>query len=263
MLNKIVNKLFRAVPTEMEALLTEAHQFPRYKKHSFQFNGMKLTVTDFLSVAYQLKEYFYDERMLFPATGDPVIYDCGANVGVSVLFFKKIFPSAKITAFEPDPEVFKCLNENMQQNKVNDVTLIPKAVWVNDEGIEFGSEGADGGSVFHTGNKIKVNTVRLKDFLAKETAIDCLKVDIEGAEVNVLKDCGDELKKVKYLFVEYHSWKNESQQLDELLSLFTRNGFRYYIHSIGEANRQPFLQKSTESSMDIQLDIHAINIGAK
>jgi FkbM family methyltransferase len=264
MLVRIAKKLLSTSPTEMERLLMTAHKFPRHKKHDFQFKGMKFTVTDFLSVAYQLKEYFEDERMNFSSgSSSPVIYDCGANVGVSLIYFKKKFPSAKITAFEPDPEVYKCLQQNMKQNNIDEITLLEKAAWINNDGIEFGREGADGGSVFHDGEKIKVQTTRLKELLEKENYVDCLKMDIEGAETEVLEDCGNTLSRIKYLFVEYHSWSNQPQQLDRLLHLLSSNGFRYYIHSIGKMINQPFLNNGITDPMDIQLDIHAINTNLK
>ena len=147
----------------------------------------------------------------------------------------------------------------MIQNGLTDVNLIDKAVWINNNGIEFGSEGADGGSVFFERNKIIVPTVRLKEFFEKETRIDCLKIDIEGAEVEVIEDCKNELNKVKYLYVEYHSWKQQLQQLDKLLQNLSDNGFRYSIHPIGENMLQPFIQNNPKNAMDIQLDIHAIN----
>ena len=50
--------------------------------------------------------------------------------------------------------------------------------------------------------KTTVTCVRLKDLLDDD--IDFLKIDIEGAEYAVLKDCSDDLTNVKNLFVEYH-----------------------------------------------------------
>src|SRR5205085_1434743 len=199
-----------------------------------------------------------DESMLFNAGEEPVIYDCGSNVGVSVIYFKKKFPKAKIIAFEPDPKVYDCLSQNLKINNIQDVKAVNKAVWIHNGELEFGSEGADGGSVFQKENKIKVSAVRLKELLEKENRIDCLKMDIEGAETEVLTDCKNVLSKIKYLFVEYHSWKNQEQQLDSLLNILSENGFRYYINSIGEKSSQPFI-KSTGNPMDVQLDIHAVN----
>jgi predicted O-methyltransferase YrrM len=47
----------------------------------------------------------------------PLILDCGANVGVSVLYFKRLYPDAEIIAFEPDEDVFAILKQNYEESK--------------------------------------------------------------------------------------------------------------------------------------------------
>ena len=76
-------------------------------------------------------------------------------------------------------------------------------------------------------NKKIVKCVRLKDLLNEE--IDFLKIDIEGAEFAVLKDCSDNLKNIKNLFVEYHGKYDEMFKLNEILEILLQNNFKYYI----------------------------------
>lgn len=257
-MKRLIRKLFGKKPSKFDQLIVDALEFPRYTPHRFSFNGLELEVTDFVSVAYQLKEYYGDARMDFKSGNkEPIILDCGANVGVSILRYKQMYPSAKIIAFEPDAKIFECLKKNINSNGFSDVELVQKAVWINNDGVNFGSEGADGGSVYYSKNKNVVPSIRLKDMLSSMKKVDLLKIDIEGAETDVLIDCGEELKKVKYLFVEYHSMTNQSQRLDELLKVLHDNSFRYYIHSIGAIHKKPFVEIEP-GEMDIQLDIHAI-----
>lgn len=259
-LRSIVRKILSRPKTDVDKLIAKAAITERFQKQEFDFRGMHLQVTDLASVAWQLKEFFEDGRMNFKSSSaKPVIYDCGANVGVSILFYKSLYPNAIIKAFEPDPKVFACLKSNMENNQVKDVELVNKAVWNSNDGVSFGQEGADGGSVFFEGNKVTLPSVRLKELLQREEKIDLLKIDIEGAEMEVLNDCQSELKKVQYLFVEYHSWLNQKQELDKLLNILTENGFRYYIHSIGDVLKQPFVEQKFPNGLDVQLDIHAIN----
>lgn len=260
-MKRLLNKIRRAGGgSEYDSLIRKAMQYPRHTKHSFAFKDLKLVVSDFISVAWQLKEIFEEESMKFTSQKkDPVIVDCGSNVGLSVIYFKKLFPLSKVIAFEPDPVLIDCLKENLKKNNISGVELIEKAVWINDAGVSFGSDGADGGSVFLDKNKIAVPSVRLNQILEKENDVDFLKMDIEGAEIEVFLDCEKTIAKVKNIFVEYHSWINQPQRLDQLLHLFASNGFRYYITSIGrEIN--PFINKLSENSMDIQLNIRAIKI---
>jgi FkbM family methyltransferase len=245
--------------SEAEQLVNDASKFERYKPTEFSYRNFKFQVTDFLSVANQIKEYFEEERIKVNLPDNPLIIDCGSNVGISVAYFKSKFPGAEIIAFEADPKVFSLLQLNIANNNLEGVELHNKAVWINDAGVEFGSEGADGGSIYFAGKKTKVESIRLKDILIRNQRVDLLKIDIEGSEVDVINDCGDTLKSVNYLFVEYHSLLHTRQELGSLLNTLLNNGFRYYIHSIGHQSKQPFLQIDPYNGMDVQLDIYAIN----
>ncbi len=224
-----------------------------------KFLSYSFDVPDLASFIWQFKDLFVDESYKFKAgTDKPVIYDCGANIGMSCLYFKKLYPRAKIKAFEADPKIAKILEKNLKRNNVLDgIKVINNAVWVDDNGIEFSSDGADGGSIYRNGTKTKINSIRLKDFLEKEGKIDMLKIDIEGAEYEVLKDCSDSLDNVSNLFVEYHSWNNNRQKLSEILSIFERNDFRYYIESLTKT-KHPFVNKGENANMDLQLNIFGV-----
>ena len=221
-----------------------------------KFLSYSFTVPDLPSFVWQFKELFVDELYKFQTDSEElIIYDCGANIGMSCLYFKKLYPKAKIKAFEADPKIAKVLKNNLEKNSVLDgIEIINSAVWIDEDGIEFSSEGADGGSIYGNDNTIKVSSIRLKDFLEKEEKIDMLKIDIEGAEYEVLKDCKDNLSNVENLFVEYHSWNNSNQKLSEILEIFEKNGFRYYIESLTK-RKNPFINKGEKENMDLQLNI--------
>lgn len=257
-MKRIVRRILHGKPSEEARLLAAANRFPRYTPHAFTYRDLKFEVGDFLSVAWQIMEVFSEQRLLFPSDKiDPLIIDCGANVGTTVLYFKKQFPDARIIAFEADPNVFVCLEKNLRQNDVSGVELHQKVVWTHHAGVDFGMEGADGGSVHQKENTKKLPSVRLKDILEQHQHIDLLKMDIEGAETDVILDCAEALQRVKYISVEYHSLTGEEQRLDVLLRVLHENGFRYSIQRIGTYHAQPFV-KMEPGTMDLQLDIHAI-----
>lgn len=253
-----MSRILHGKLSEEAILINKATNFPRFKGHSFRYRNFKIEVSDFLSVAWQIKEFFGDERMAFYSEeSDPVIIDCGSNVGISALYFKSIFPQARITCFEADPAIAEILKRNLKSNGAADVVVHQKAVWTHSKGVSFGSEGADGGSVQDGGNTVFVPSVRFKEILQQFDRVDLLKIDIEGAEVEVLGDCSEELYRVKYLYVEYHSLSDRPQELDKLLLVLKNNGFRYYINRIGAFHAKPFINVQ-DAAMDIQLDIHAI-----
>lgn len=58
------------------------------------------------------------------------------------------------------------------------------------------------------------------------------------------------------MFIEYHSFIHQPQQLYTLLSILERAGFRYYVNRI-YAPRNPYLEITANQSMDLQLSIFA------
>jgi FkbM family methyltransferase len=200
------------------------------------------------------KTRVYDFRA---KTDAPTIIDAGANIGLSVIFFKKLYPNCRIIAFEPDPEIFHLLAKNVHAHGLSDVDLREEAAWVNNDELTFYSEGSLSGSTkvdfLGAGNVKKVRACRLKALLTGFAKIDFLKIDIEGSETDVLPDIESELHRVEYLFFEYHSTYDRPQTLGDLLSLATRAGFRYVINGT-HGPHLPFLERGS-GAYDIQMNI--------
>jgi FkbM family methyltransferase len=233
---------------------------PRYTHLHTDLLGPNLNVIDGLSFYYSYKEIFEQEIYRFPnAKPSPIVIDGGANIGLSVIFFKQLYPDCKITAFEADPHVFQVLRSNLAEFDFRDIKLINQALWHTETILEFAVEGADGGRLAHAADqeqskKINVNTIRLKSYL--EQSVDFLKLDIEGAETEVILDCSDYLHNVKYLFIEYHSFYNEEQRLDELLHVLRQAKFRVQLQT-QFGSPKPFLEHPTQLGMDLQLNLFA------
>lgn len=223
-----------------------------------KFHGKPLNITSSFWFLHSIQELFIDEVYKFNTTNaNPVILDCGANWGLSIIYFKTNHPSAKIIAFEPDENVYKLLKTNIQSFGLENVELNKKAVWKQEGTLQFSSEGALGGRLTEDGegkNTIEVQTARLKDVIRSYEKIDFLKMDIEGAEYEVVKDCVDELHRVERLFIEYHSKPGEPQQLAEILDFVNKAGFRYYIKEAWNNMRFPF-NPDTNLYYDLQLNI--------
>ncbi|WP_026714565.1 FkbM family methyltransferase [Flavobacterium daejeonense] len=188
----------------------------------------------------------------------PVILDCGANMGLSVLFFSRNFPNAEIFAFEPDKKVLSYLEKNIASQNLKNVHLIQKGVWSSETILKFYTDSGMGGRLaMKYNNQIPefVPTIRLRDYL--ERPITFLKMDIEGAEYEVLNDIEDRLTNIENVFLEYHSIFDEEQHLDEILAIFKRNGFRYHLSQSFSRNR-PFIDKNIGcEKYDMAINIYA------
>ena len=239
---------------------------PRYKLYKYvSFLNYKCDIPDLLSFIWQFKEIFVDEIYCFETIDNPtpVIFDCGANIGVGCLYFKKLYPKSRVIAFEADPNIAMHLRNNMQNNKMQDVAIIAKAVWTDDKGISFMSDGADGGSVLvetqdSSFSSQFIDSIRLKDWLDKEEKIDLLKIDIEGAELQIIEDCQHSLSHIDHIFLEFHALGENVQSLSKILDILEQNNFRYYIENIAK-RAKPFVNQGREQKMDLQLNIFAIN----
>jgi FkbM family methyltransferase len=73
---------------------------------------------------YLLNEVFVEGSYRFSTERPcPVVVDCGSNIGMSILFFKALYPQARIIGFEPDPDTFHELAENVRANRLASVEL--------------------------------------------------------------------------------------------------------------------------------------------
>jgi FkbM family methyltransferase len=186
------------------------------------------------------------------ANASPVIFCCGANIGLEVLHLEQLYPGARIKAYEPDPQLFAVLKSNIERNESR-AEAFNVALSTSNGKIFFQPDGKLGGKV--GAGPLEVEAKRLRDILAGEQHIDLLIMDIEGAENNVLPDCADQLAKVDALFVEWHSPENSPQDLSAILDLLKAAGFRYRLNN--NLGNEPFVNAVSENGFDAMVEIYA------
>jgi FkbM family methyltransferase len=234
----------------------------RFVPYTTSFRGHTLHVHDRASFRLGKNELFKEEVYKFTAgRSDPFIIDCGSNIGMSILFFKSLYPAATIVGFEADPYIFSFLEKNVNSYALGNVTVINRAVWnAEDETLSFLAEGGAGGRLEERSGESKyidVKTARLKNYVTRE--VDFLKLDIEGAEHKVIADCADELKLVKHLFIEYHSMPGREQNLHQILEIANKAGFRYHIKE-AYTTTYPLIERKLNVGMDLQLNIFCYRV---
>lgn len=251
-------KKFKKSGTEGERL---SFWTVKYLKHlpqgplaSIDWQGGKIWFARSWELMHSFNEIITQQIYRFTAGNDrPRIIDCGANIGLSVLYFSKLYPNAQITAFEPDADNFAILQKNAQSYKLN-VDLQQKAIWVHNDTITFENKGGQGSKIGTDG--ITVPCARLADLLAMP--VDFLKIDIEGAEYAVIKDCADVLHRAKNIFLEYHGNINQSRELTKMLDILHKAGFDYYIKEAADNVSHPFVQQPRMNGFEQQLNIFAV-----
>jgi FkbM family methyltransferase len=133
----------------------------------------------------------------FEINSQDIVLDIGAQVGIFSVFASKFAKEGKIFSFEPVPENFEGLKENIRINDSKNIT--PLQVAISDrKGTKnlFISENSGGHSFYESisrgsGKKVKVSTISLNDFIKenKIKKVDYLKMDCEGAEYSILFSC--------------------------------------------------------------------------
>lgn len=248
----LVNPKTGITPAERLRLLN----YPPFTEGVADFFGKPFHFSDSGGFIHSIEEIFNQEIYKFTSNREkPYIIDCGANMGASIYYFKKLYPNAEILAFEPAENTFNILQKNMSLFGKN-VEIRKEAVWIEDTELTFFSEGSLAGSLVvdlaKRNKTIKVKAINFKKYLNRE--IDFLKIDIEGAENKLIFDIEDYLHNVKNLFLEYHGIIGEKQNLGDILNLLSSKGFQYYIRLAGETIKHPFCGEKP-SGFNQQLNI--------
>ncbi|MGI8600881.1 MAG: FkbM family methyltransferase [Chitinophagaceae bacterium] len=236
----------------------------KYLKHAtpnrvrkFEYNGKKIFYHQPLELLHALNEIFIEEVYKQELPAKPYILDCGANIGLSIIYLKENHPDAEIIGFEPDRKNFELLQYNIDSFKLKNVILNNEAVWTADTELSFAGEGSMGSRIetSQTSNTVNVKAIRLKNYLNKK--VDFLKIDIEGAEFEVIKDIKDELSLVENLFLEYHGRFDQNNELVEMLQIVSNAGFNFYIKEAASIYSHPFIHYKLEQprNYDVQLNI--------
>ncbi|KAF6844458.1 amino acid adenylation domain-containing protein [Colletotrichum musicola] len=195
------------------------------------------------------KEIFVDRCYDGPKLSEtPFVIDAGANVGMFSIYIKQKYPAAKILAFEPAPETFNVMRQNLKLHNVaegvemhpyglgpkssteqltyfpnlpGNSTLRPEEKEAVRKGVaeSLGQEFAD--ATFGNAQHLDVKIERLSHFLQSYPdvdRIDLLKVDVEGVELGVLQGLDDEhWAKIRNVVLETMEQSGDRAAIEELL----------------------------------------------
>jgi FkbM family methyltransferase len=160
----------------------------------------------------EIMEYF------IPNEGETVV-DVGAHIGLySLIAAKRVGSSGKVIAIEPDPENFKILKKNILLNQLSNIEPLECAVYSAREKLKlFLPELDQGRTIFNTvmqeragasSNFLEVEANTLDNILGslQTTELSWIKIDVEGAELEVLKGAVNTLSSNKNitLVIEIH-----------------------------------------------------------
>jgi len=165
------------------------------------------------------------------------VIDIGANVGITtVTVARKIGRRGKLYSFEPTPEYFNILKENISSNGLENVKVYELAVTDQVGRVPFSQKELSSGIVFEQGAKrFEVSTTSIDRFLSEEKIqrIDLINLDCEGSELLVLKGAKETLRKNKVkIFCEIHHdfLKQLGQSVEDIVQYL--QGLEFQVQSV-------------------------------
>jgi FkbM family methyltransferase len=233
---------------------------PRFTPAQVFFEGRPIRLCDAPSFLCAWDEIFVNRIYeTCPATGRmPCLVDAGANVGLAALFWKWRYGEFRYLGFEPDPAVAACARENLRAWGIPG-EIIEAAVGAQEGTAEFKPDGADGGRL--VGEKgatargsFAVKVRMLSRLLPAE--VDLLKIDVEGAEGEVLADIAPCLPRIRSLFVEWHS-RTSRPGFGAAVATLEAAGFDCYVQVAAGPSR-PLLAAPSAGEFSQQVNVYAV-----
>ncbi|GAA0484564.1 FkbM family methyltransferase [Streptomyces stramineus] len=190
----------------------------------------------------------YDLPGLLAGRTDPFIVDIGANIGLFCIYARRTHPAARIMAFEPAPENLQALRMNLELHRSGEVEVHPLCLGAQrKEAADFTYyPGLPGNSTLHPEEQVvlkskmsrflgedaaatlfapcelNVRVERLSYFLAEgreaATPVDLVKIDVEGAELEVLDGIDDaDWPRIRNCVIEVHDSNDRLARMKSLL----------------------------------------------
>jgi len=174
-------------------------------------------------------------------SGD-VILDIGANIGTrSLIMGKSVGHMGNVFAFEPHPDVFKRLNDNIKLNNFNNITTFPIALSDKTSTEELYSYIDDNrnSSLYPLNDikggehsKIAVSTIDSIVEEAKINRLNLIKINARGSDLLIIK--GGEKSIIKFrpiVIFEYNkeSWAHSGSKWHDASDFFERNNHSLYL----------------------------------
>lgn len=197
-----------------------SYEVIRFKNNDLALSSSAGDMWSFLEI-FDIQEY----KTIFKLIGKEKItpftlIDLGANIGLTYVYFKDLNLIKNYIGVEPLKNNIRLLHFNTFSEKS---LIIQKAVWTDNNGVNFSDDQEHNSNFISKKGKLKIQSVTLEEIFQNQTEDIFLKMDIEGAEYEILnKDLKLISKKVKYLAIEFHNIKsnNYSKQLEDISKNF-------------------------------------------
>ena len=211
--------------------------------------GFSLYVQNALDARFLYKEIFQSQAYRELRLGaNPVVLDVGANIGIFSLFIKRLRPRAQVLAFEPVPALVSLMTRNLDLHRITGVTLFQAAVGAqeSEQSMIFYPTAPSNSTLYpetlnnhkmrmsavfsqrlldrmYRGRSVVVPVRPLSSFLKADAAVDLLKIDVVGSELDVLTGIhSDQWRTIRRILVDL---QDQNGRLEAVSTFLEKNGF--------------------------------------
>lgn len=192
---------------------------------------VRVNTSDALMIWEIWKAKVYDDARIPIRAGD-IVVDFGAHIGAFAVRAARLAQGGHVYSYEASSKNFDLLAENCQINNLRNVYIENSAVSNQSGMMPFYTPSENGilGSLLQNTSSFMetVQTTTFSNIIAKHaiTQIDFLKVDVEGAEFDILFANPDEtLAITRKIVIEFHEFKGDNRSHRDLVNLLSSHGF--------------------------------------
>lgn len=160
-----------------------------------------------------------------------IVFECGGHQGcTAILLSNWVGPTGKVITFEPNPKNVEILRKNLEINNIKNVTIVPKAVGQENDIIKISTENSNSRiDNSRVDNFVSVPQVYLDSFIQYKPTL--LKLDVEGADVQVLWGAKKILATLPKIAIEVHtdSLYKFNDKLEDFFNLIDFSKYDAYV----------------------------------
>lgn len=245
------NFLIRNVCKLFSTVLPEGLRLPASGLVKMNIEGISSFKLKTNQTSYITRQLFWNGPMAFeytPIFKDLVkkvetFWDIGANIGYYSVLGCKSNPNLMVRAFEPSDGAKTYLQANVEQNQLESQVMVEPLALTNFKGeIEFhqivnpkfpnipnlSGEHNIGTKKGLPSKKVRVKTLRMDDYAYNIESIDLMKIDTEGAEVEILKGGLETIKKHQPIIICETLFNKNEAEIEAILGSL---GYEFFNHT--------------------------------
>ena len=204
-------------------------KFPIFETNS----GLKIKIrkhsTDLMALTHVwlIGEYKSEN---FDIKDTDIIIDIGGHIGLFSLYASQFCKNGLIYSFEPVPENYNLLIDNLQSNDLNQIKPFNLAVSNSNSNVKlYLNDDEAGHSMFSKSSKtITVDSISLQQIFDDNNIENCnfLKLDCEGTEYEILQNLPlSYFNKIEKIVIEYHMADSHPELLENLKKLLISQNY--------------------------------------